>query len=179
MGGSRGARSINQALASILEDVLSIAQVVHVSGTLDWPVVEAQRDALPAALRARYRAYPYLHERIGAALAAADLTVCRAGASTLGELPFFGLPAVLVPYPHAWRYQRVNAEWLSQRGGAIWVSDEDLEEKLWPTLRELLEDRERLARMAENMREFARPDAAKRLANELLSLAGPSSGGKR
>jgi UDP-N-acetylglucosamine--N-acetylmuramyl-(pentapeptide) pyrophosphoryl-undecaprenol N-acetylglucosamine transferase len=178
MGGSRGARSINQALARILEDVLRIAQVVHVSGTLDWSVVEAQRDALPAALRARYRAYPYLHERMGAALAAADLTVCRAGASTLGELPFFGLPAVLVPYPHAWRYQRVNAEWLVQRGGGVLVADEELGTALGPTLRALFEDRERLARMAEKMREVARPDAAERLANEVVGLMSLSPGGR-
>jgi UDP-N-acetylglucosamine--N-acetylmuramyl-(pentapeptide) pyrophosphoryl-undecaprenol N-acetylglucosamine transferase len=103
MGGSRGARSINRALSGVLEQMLKLAQVVHVSklaqvvhvsGELDWPWVSERREALPMALKARYHAFPYLHEKMGSVLAAADLAVCRAGASTLGELPFFGLPAV-------------------------------------------------------------------------------------
>ncbi len=171
MGGSRGARQINRALTGALEPVLEMTQVVHVSGELDWPWVEERRAALPDGLRARYRAYPYLHE-MGWALAAANLTVCRAGASTLGELPFFGLPGVLVPYPHAWRYQRVNAEWLVDQGAAVQVEDERLPDVLLRTVRRLLEDRAELARMAERMQSLARPDAAVQLARELVELTG-------
>jgi UDP-N-acetylglucosamine--N-acetylmuramyl-(pentapeptide) pyrophosphoryl-undecaprenol N-acetylglucosamine transferase len=172
MGGSRGARSINQALDGVLEQVLELAHVVHVSGELDWPWVAERRAALPAALKARYHAFPYLHEEMGCALAAADLALCRAGASTLGELPFFGLPAVLVPYPHAWRYQRVNADWLVGRGAAVQLDEGQLPGKLLPTLRRLLQDRAGLRCMAERMRALARPDAATRLAAELRRLAG-------
>jgi UDP-N-acetylglucosamine--N-acetylmuramyl-(pentapeptide) pyrophosphoryl-undecaprenol N-acetylglucosamine transferase len=107
---------------------------------------------------------------MGWALASADLAVCRAGASTLGELPFFGLPAVLVPYPHAWRYQRVNAEWLTERGAAITLRDERLEHELLAILEQLLTDRDRLAHMAEQARALSRPDAAVRLAENLLAL---------
>jgi len=170
MGGSRGARSINRALVDVLEQVLDMAQVVHLSGQLDWPWVSERRDALPDELRERYVARPYLHE-MGHALASADLALCRAGASTLGELPFFGLPAVLVPYPHAWRYQRVNAEWLTQRGAAVTLKDEQLEDALLPTLRALLTNRERLERMGDRAEALSRPDAAARLAETLLILA--------
>jgi len=173
MGGSRGARSINQALSGVLEQVLGLAQVVHVSGELDWPWVVEWREALPPALRERYHAFPYLHERMGSALAAADLALCRAGASTLGELPFFGLPAVLVPYPHAWRYQRVNADWMVGRGAAVCLDDGRLPEQLLPALRELFGDQDRLRGMAGRMRALARPDAAARLAVELWALAEP------
>jgi UDP-N-acetylglucosamine--N-acetylmuramyl-(pentapeptide) pyrophosphoryl-undecaprenol N-acetylglucosamine transferase len=170
LGGSRGARSINQALDGVLEQVLELTQVVHVSGGLDWPEVAKRRERLPLALKARYHAVSYLHE-MGAALAAADLAVCRAGASTLGELPFFGLPAVLVPYPHAWRYQRVNAEWLTTRGAAITIADERLSQELLSTVRRLLEDGSELADMSERMQALACTDAATKLAGELLSLA--------
>ncbi|MFO7741540.1 MAG: UDP-N-acetylglucosamine--N-acetylmuramyl-(pentapeptide) pyrophosphoryl-undecaprenol N-acetylglucosamine transferase [Anaerolineae bacterium] len=170
MGGSRGARSINRALGSVLEQVLDMTQVVHLSGELDWPAVRERRDALPARLRERYHAVPYLHE-MEYALASANLAVSRAGASTLGEMPFFGLPAVLVPYPHAWRYQRVNAEWLTERGAAVTLRDERLEQELLPTLRGLLKDGERLAQMEDRARELSRPDAAARLARNLLTLA--------
>jgi len=171
LGGSRGAKSINQALGGVLEQVLSLMQVIHVSGELDWPQVAARRDALPAGLQARYHASGYLHEEMGAALAAADLAVCRSGASVLGELALFGLPALLVPYPHAWRYQRTNAEWLASRGAAQIVPDQQLADRLLPTVRELVEDRSQLAAMAERSRRLARPDAAKRLAEELVALA--------
>ncbi|MEE8389226.1 MAG: UDP-N-acetylglucosamine--N-acetylmuramyl-(pentapeptide) pyrophosphoryl-undecaprenol N-acetylglucosamine transferase [Anaerolineae bacterium] len=170
MGGSTGARSINQALSGVLEQVLELTQVVHVSGELDWPWVAEQREALSSALQARYHAFSYLHD-VGDALAAADLAVCRAGASTLGELPFFGLPSVLVPYPHAWRYQRVNAEWLIGRGAAVQVDDARLPEELLPTVRRLLSDRAALESMSERMRSLARPDAAAQLASKLLELA--------
>lgn len=169
MGGSRGARSINRALGVVLEQVLEMAYVIHLSGQLDWPWVSERRDALPERLRGRYLAFPYLHE-IGSALAAADLALCRAGASTLGELPYFGLPAVLVPYPHAWRYQRVNAEWLTEGGAAVMVRDEDLQDTLLPTLQRLLTNEGQLERMGDRARELSRPDAASRLAETLLTL---------
>jgi UDP-N-acetylglucosamine--N-acetylmuramyl-(pentapeptide) pyrophosphoryl-undecaprenol N-acetylglucosamine transferase len=137
---------------------------------LDWPWVSERREALPETLRDRYRAFPYLHQ-VGLALAAADLAVCRAGASTLGELPFFGLPAVLVPYPHAWRYQRVNAEWLTRQGAAIQLDDERLLEDLLPTVRRLLRDRAARMEVSERMQTLACPKAASRLADELLKLA--------
>jgi UDP-N-acetylglucosamine--N-acetylmuramyl-(pentapeptide) pyrophosphoryl-undecaprenol N-acetylglucosamine transferase len=86
-------------------------------------------------------------------------------------LPFFGLPAVLVPYPHAWRYQQVNAEWLVGRGAAVRLDEERLGDELSPTLHRLLDDRASLMEMAERMRALARPDAAARLASELLALA--------
>jgi UDP-N-acetylglucosamine--N-acetylmuramyl-(pentapeptide) pyrophosphoryl-undecaprenol N-acetylglucosamine transferase len=107
---------------------------------------------------------------MGYALAAADLAVCRAGASTLGEMPFFGLPAILVPYPHTWRYQRVNAEWLTNRGAAVTLADEKLEQELLPRLRQLLMDRERLAKMEGEARALSRPNAAVHLAEELLMV---------
>jgi UDP-N-acetylglucosamine--N-acetylmuramyl-(pentapeptide) pyrophosphoryl-undecaprenol N-acetylglucosamine transferase len=169
MGGSRGARSINRAVCENLEQIVGMAQVIHLTGELDWPWVSEQRDRLPEKLRARHAAFPYLHE-MGQALASADLALCRAGASTLGELPFFGLPAVLVPYPHAWRYQRVNAKWLTERGAAVTVRDERLRDTLLSTLEQLLMDRRRLVQMEDRARALSRPDAAARLAETLLRL---------
>ncbi|MBK7199909.1 MAG: glycosyltransferase [Anaerolineae bacterium] len=98
-GGSRGARSINQALLAALPALVGQMQVVHISGTLDWPQVEAQAAALPESVRAHYHGFAYLHDDMALALAAADLVVARAGASTLGEFPLLGLPAILAPLP--------------------------------------------------------------------------------
>jgi UDP-N-acetylglucosamine--N-acetylmuramyl-(pentapeptide) pyrophosphoryl-undecaprenol N-acetylglucosamine transferase len=172
LGGSRGCRSINEALAGGLGSLLQSAQLVHVTGQAGLTAAEKARRRLPAAARAHYHVFPYLHEEMGLALASADLAVSRAGASTLGEFPVFGLPAVLVPYPHAWRYQRVNANWLVERGAAVLLDDERLSSDLAPTIVRLLRDRPVLARMSERMAALARPDAAAELAETVCALAG-------
>ncbi len=181
-GGSKGARSINRAVLAALPELLEEMEIIHVSGETDWPEVEAARAALLAPrpsgsglrsspLASRYHPYPYLHEEMGAAFTAADLVVSRAGASSLGEYPLFGLPAILVPYPYAWRYQRVNAAHLEQRGGAIVIENADLPEKLLPAIRALMQDGERRQQMRQAMRTQARPQAAQAIADVLRSLA--------
>jgi UDP-N-acetylglucosamine--N-acetylmuramyl-(pentapeptide) pyrophosphoryl-undecaprenol N-acetylglucosamine transferase len=170
-GGSRGARSINRALMRILPQLLDSFQIIHLSGTLDWAEVEANARELAEDHRAYYRPYPFLHERIGAAFRSADVVVARAGASMLGECPAFGLPAILVPYPYAWRYQKVNADYLAERGAAMTLVDERLTEELLPTLIDLLADDERLARMSAAARNLSVFDAEDRLAQAVRGLA--------
>jgi UDP-N-acetylglucosamine--N-acetylmuramyl-(pentapeptide) pyrophosphoryl-undecaprenol N-acetylglucosamine transferase len=166
IGGSSGARSINQAVMAILDQLTLDYQVIHLTGLLDWETVEANTvDAGP-----RYHAFPYLHE-VGAALAAADLAVSRAGASTLGEYPYFGLPAILVPYPYAWRYQKVNADYLVDREAAVLLRDEDLRTQLLDTIHELLAQPDQLAHMSRNMRALSQPMAAERIAELLFEMA--------
>jgi len=172
-GGSSGARSINRALLAVLPELLIEMQIIHVSGRLDWTEVEAARNQLSrlsgaeAGLGQRYRAFPYLHAEMSAALAASDLALSRAGASTLGEFPQAGLPAVLVPYPHAWRYQKVNADYLEQRGAAVVVLDQHLPHRLVPVVRGLMHDTARRAQMRRSMRSLRRPDAARAIAGLL------------
>jgi len=176
LGGSKGARSINQALLKLLPELLEEMQVVHVSGELDWSEVEAvctsQKDSLPSA--ERYKPFPYLHDEMGAALTAADLVVSRAGASCLGEYPLFGLPAILVPYPYAWRYQEVNAQYLSKKGAAEVVPDEEMATQLLPKVRELMTDDSRREQMSHAMRTLVYPNAAKSIASHLAELAALS-----
>lgn len=170
-GGSRGARSINRALMAVLPSVLEAGvQVIHVSGERNWPEIEAGAGQLPAEVRDRYRPVAYLHERMGAAMRSADLVVARAGAGMLGEAPAFGLPSVLVPYPHAWRYQRVNADYLVERGAAVRLDDENLAQELLPTVLALLGDQPRLQSMATAARALDTPDAAGNLARLLIDL---------
>lgn len=172
-GGSKGARSINRAVTANLPTLLEIAQVVHLSGELDWPEVQAFQNALAPELAARYHAMPYLHD-MGAALASADIVVSRAGASTLGEYPLFGLPAILVPYPYAWRYQKVNAAYLVEKGAARMIVDDQLSQQLVPALRELLDHPARLEAMRTAMKSLAHPQASQQLAALVRELAGAS-----
>ncbi len=172
LGGSLGARSINTALWAGLSDLTSAATLIHLTGAADLAAAETERASLPEDRRRRYRPFDYLHEDIGAAYAAADLAVGRAGASTLGELPLFGLPSLLVPYPHAWRYQRGNAAYLEQRGAAQVLADERLRSDLVPAVLALLSDPGRLAAMSTAARRQASPESAARIADLVEAAAG-------
>jgi len=92
---------------------------------------------------------------MGAAFTVADLVVSRAGASVLGEFPLFGLPAILVPYPYAWRYQQLNAQYLARRGAALIINDTDLQKKLSTEVKNLVRDQDRLERMRIAMQSLA------------------------
>jgi hypothetical protein len=107
---------------------------------------------------------------MGDAYALADLVVCRAGAMTISELAACGLPAVLVPYPHAARnHQARNAEMLAEAGAAVIIADAHLDgDELARTIDELLSDKRRLREMSVNALRAARPEAAEKVATALL-----------
>jgi len=160
-GGSLGARSIN--LAAI--DGLAGApyRVLHVAGKRDFAEL--------AAPDGRYVLRDYLTP-FGAALAAADLAVARSGGSVF-ELAQYGLPAVLVPYPHASAdHQSTNARWMADAGAAVVVRDAELTpERLRSAVDAIALDPERLAAMSAASAALARPDAARDIAAEVLAAA--------
>jgi UDP-N-acetylglucosamine--N-acetylmuramyl-(pentapeptide) pyrophosphoryl-undecaprenol N-acetylglucosamine transferase len=170
-GGSKGARTINQALIKALPELLAEMQIIHITGRASWPELENSRPALPPEQTARYHAYPYLHEELGAAMSVADLMLSRAGASTLGELPMFGLPAVLVPYPYAWRYQRVNADYLAKSGAAVVIENTDLPAEIIPVVRGLMSNPQRRNQMRQAMSALYHPQAAQTIANLIKNLS--------
>ena len=168
-GGSRGAKSINDALMAILPKLLTTMQVIHVSGKLTWPEVEAFAETLPADLKTNYRPFPYLHEDMGLAFRSADLVVARAGASMMGECPLFGVPAILVPYPYAWRYQKVNADFLVDRGAGVRLDDEHLQSDLLKTIESLMVE-EKLEEMKKAAKSLYVPGAAGKLAEVIMEV---------
>lgn len=177
-GGSSGARSLNRALLAVLPELLRDIQIIHLTGKQDWANVQAGLPTLSGVMLENYHPLPYLHE-MGAALAAADLAISRAGASTLGELPMFGLPAILVPYPHAWRYQKVNADYLVEHGAAVMIEDANLREQILPAVQAFARDPNRLWQMRQAMQSLATPQAGQRLADIVRKLAnGPENQGK-
>ena len=171
MGGSTGARSINQAVWAALPRLLAVADVLHLAGGHGIAEARAVRDALPPDDRPHYRPEEYLHDEMGAALAAADLVVARAGASTLGELPAFGLPSILVPGTFASGHQRHNADHLAGAGAAVRLDDDDLRDHLPSTVERLLGDPDRLDAMRRCSRALDRPNAARDIARLLADLA--------
>jgi UDP-N-acetylglucosamine--N-acetylmuramyl-(pentapeptide) pyrophosphoryl-undecaprenol N-acetylglucosamine transferase len=170
-GGSLGSRSINEtALAAFAEaGAERDFHVLHIAGRRDFEAL-SKRFAR-ATHPQRYR-LTELEPSLGDALAACDLVVARAGGS-LFELAAAGRPAILVPFPHATaRHQHRNAAWMQRAGAAIVIDDAELTpERLADEAASLLSDPERLARMAAASRALARPDAAQRIADEVLAAA--------
>jgi UDP-N-acetylglucosamine--N-acetylmuramyl-(pentapeptide) pyrophosphoryl-undecaprenol N-acetylglucosamine transferase len=160
-GGSQGARALNEYAIDAFGE--SGPAVLHLSGERDYASLR------PRVRRDDYRLLAYVDD-FGVALAAADLAVSRAG-GTVWELAAAGLPAILVPYPHATAdHQTKNARHFEAGGGAVLVPEDELRE-LDREIRTLLDDGERLAAMREAMLAMARPEAADEIAEELIALA--------
>jgi UDP-N-acetylglucosamine--N-acetylmuramyl-(pentapeptide) pyrophosphoryl-undecaprenol N-acetylglucosamine transferase len=157
--------------------------MIHVCGREgDIEFLEAAASRLPLDIRQRYLCFPYLHSSIEEtvsmtnALGAADVVLCRSGASILGELPMLGLPAVLVPYPFV--HQEENADYLVQHGAAVHIPDGAMLGPGQPSSGPLFQELQRLLRepnqrtsMARSSRDLAQPNAARQLAELLLALA--------
>ncbi|HTJ25651.1 MAG TPA: undecaprenyldiphospho-muramoylpentapeptide beta-N-acetylglucosaminyltransferase [Candidatus Limnocylindria bacterium] len=159
MGGSQGARSINEAVAALVtrRTLPPDWQVLHVSGERDYAYMQAEERERAAGNQVRL--VPYLTDPADA-YAAADVVVARAGASTLAEIAHSAAPAVLIPYPYAAeQHQAHNAALFAQRGAALVIADKELDgDRLWWALRDVLEP-QRNAAMREAARSLTPPDA--------------------
>ena len=175
-GGSLGARTINRAsLEAFADGVPEGLCVMHLTGRGDFSAAREILDSHPAladaAAHARYRLFDFTTD-FDIALAAADVSVCRAGGSIF-ELAAAGLPSILVPYPYATAdHQALNARWLVDGDAALMVRDDALDgATLRAMLDDLLGDPQKLAAMRENALRLAMPDAADRIADQLEAAA--------
>jgi UDP-N-acetylglucosamine--N-acetylmuramyl-(pentapeptide) pyrophosphoryl-undecaprenol N-acetylglucosamine transferase len=179
MGGSQGARSINEAAVEAFAEAgpggpdaefRRDFEVIHLSGRRDYDDLERRLAVAPHA--EGYTLLPYEPD-LGDVLAASDLVLARSGGSIF-EVVAAGRPAILVPYPYATAdHQAANAAWMSEAGAAETIADEALSAGLlagWVS--SLFADQPRLAAMAEASASLAKPDAARQIADEVLAAAG-------
>ncbi len=164
-GGSLGARSINEAAVRAFAG--APYRILHVAGRRDFATLTAPDS--------HYVLRDYVVP-FGLALAAADLSVARAGGSVF-ELAQYGLPSLLIPYPHAsGNHQEANARWMERAGAATVLPDAELSpERLRAEVDALVSDAGRRAAMAAASARLARPDAARAIAREVLAAAGRSA----
>lgn len=174
-GGSQGAMRINDAALSAYERFRAAEglQVLHLTGTRALEDAQARLARMQRPEdRVLWRLVGYT-DSMHLAYAAADLALCRSGATTIAELATVGLPAILVPYPHATGdHQLANARALEATGGARILPDASLDaESFAAAVEERIFDEAQLHRMAEAAAGFAVPDAAERLASLVVELA--------
>src|SRR5205823_6262272 len=175
-GGSAGAHRLNVAVVEALAALGAAArglEVTHQTGPADLEEVRRAYRALALAARVE----PFIAD-MGGAYAAADLVIARAGAMSCAEITAVGLPAILVPYPHAADdHQRLNAEVLVAAGAAEMILDRECDgERLAAAIRGLVDDPVRRAAMATRARALGRPDAAEQVAAECVRLIGGGGG---
>jgi UDP-N-acetylglucosamine--N-acetylmuramyl-(pentapeptide) pyrophosphoryl-undecaprenol N-acetylglucosamine transferase len=182
-GASQGARTVNEAVVEVVRRAgvgegtrkpLQGWQVLHLAGRELADAVRA--DWRDAGLNGRAKVIDFTPD-MGDVWSAADLAVCRAGASTCAEVLAAGVPAILMPYPfHKDMHQRANAQALVDAGAAVLLEDRKDRaanaQGLAPALDGLLYNADRRSAMSRAARSFARPDAARHVARTLLTLIG-------
>ena len=169
-GGSQGARRINEAALAALPSLLAEPglQIVHLTGQSNYEEVRRQ-DRQLGATPPSYQCHTYL-EQMGPALAAADLIVSRAGASSVAEATALGKPLILVPYPYAAGHQKHTAAVVGQAGAAEVIDNDRLTGVvLSDAVLKLYRDELSRRAMAEASRQWGRTDAAKQIAQLLLT----------
>lgn len=174
MGGSQGARHINDVLLGALPQLLSQdpeLRITHLTGPLDLPRVEAAARSLPPHLASRYRCLGFSDE-LAPLLISAGLVVMRAGASSLAEAACLGRPMLLVPYPHAGQHQAANAKPFADSGAAVVVPDPELTPTaLSAKVGDIMADRPRWEEMARASASMASPLAAEQVTRTLVEMA--------
>ncbi|MDD6566291.1 MAG: undecaprenyldiphospho-muramoylpentapeptide beta-N-acetylglucosaminyltransferase [Parafannyhessea sp.] len=172
-GGSLGARHLNQGVAALKSKLLSRKDlyVIHSTGKGEYDSV-VQELALTPDEAARWRVMPYI-DRMGEALAAADLVLSRAGASSVAEIAALAVPSMLVPYPFATAdHQTTNARYLVDAGAAVLLPDEKIDtSEFEDDLLGLVDDPARRQAMRDAARGLAQDKAALALADQVESAA--------
>lgn len=170
LGGSQGARALNEFVERTLPMLTPTMQILHQTGKGNASSVTG----VPGG-NARYRAQEFLNEEeMAAALRAADLVLSRAGGSAIYECAAVGTPAILVPLPQgANDHQRANAREYAEAGAAIVLEENNLTPNLASgEIRKLLADEVRRKEMGERAKAFFKPDAAETVARAVIAAAG-------
>ncbi|MDE3400846.1 MAG: undecaprenyldiphospho-muramoylpentapeptide beta-N-acetylglucosaminyltransferase [Coxiella burnetii] len=162
LGGSQGARSINQKMLAALSSYPRSEEIAvwHQTGQRDFEFIQKEYEKI----KIEAKVDNFISDMAGA-YGWADLVVCRAGALTVCEIASVGVASIFIPYPHAVdNHQFHNARFLEQAGAAIIISEESLTETdLMRWFEQFAQDRDRLLTMAENGRKLAKPEAVQRV----------------
>jgi UDP-N-acetylglucosamine--N-acetylmuramyl-(pentapeptide) pyrophosphoryl-undecaprenol N-acetylglucosamine transferase len=174
MGGSQGAKTINEAILHVLPQLVKKYQIIHITGQDDYEnmIREAGKIGIKSG-HSEYHAYPFLHEEIAHAFAVADLVISRAGANSISEIAANAKPAIIVPIESsANNHQQLNAYALTEAGAAIVINQENLGENIFfEKIEEVINSKELQFELGERIRKFHDPDAAKKIAEEIIKLS--------
>ncbi len=175
MGGSQGARSINEALVRVLPRLLKKYEIIHITGGEEYE--KAVRDAGQLGVKpghGGYHVFPFLAEELPHAFSIADAVISRAGANSLAEIAANGKPSIIIPIESsANNHQELNAFEFAEAGGAIVLKQDNLGENiLFGKIEEVMENLNLRYELSERVKKFYNPKAAEIIAGEIIKLAG-------
>ncbi len=171
LGGSQGAEAINDLIFTSLLLLVKRCEIIHQCGSTNFETI---KQMMGSQAPSDYHLFPFLDDnQMRQAMAAADLVVARAGAGTITEIAALGKPSILIPLPNAAaNHQLKNAIEFANFGGTIIMEEMNLTPHLFQNeIFSLLDNPDLLKKMGENAKKFSHPDAAQRLAQEILNLA--------
>lgn len=175
-GGSQGAQNINDNLLDILTELLADYQIIHQCGENNYKECRSRADLIleNSPFKSRYRLFPFLKsDAMRMAYGAADLVVSRAGSGSIFEIAASGLPSIIIPLSgSAQEHQRENAYAYAKSGAAVVMEEHNLKPHILKSeINRLFADKEEMEKMAEAAKFFAKPNAAEKIAREIIRLA--------
>ena len=175
-GGSQGAKNINDNVLDILPELLPDYQIIHQCGENNYQECRGRADLILENLpfKTRYKLFPSLEfGEMRMAYGAADLAVSRAGSGSIFEIAASGLPSIIIPLDgSAQEHQRKNAYAYAKSGAAAVIEEGNLKPHILKSeIDRLFADKEEMAKMSEAAKQFAKPDAAEKIAREIIRLA--------
>lgn len=177
LGGSQGAKTINDIALDIAPELVKSAQVIHQCGKNNAKEVKNRLSVVlneKTPLKSRYQVYGYFDDNnLRNAQSAAKIIISRAGASSIFEIATWGIPSIIIPLPDsAQGHQRENAYTYARTGAAEVIEESNLTPNLLLSrIKNLLDDQKKWEAMKEATKGFSQPKAARQIARELLSLA--------
>ncbi|MCL5266845.1 MAG: undecaprenyldiphospho-muramoylpentapeptide beta-N-acetylglucosaminyltransferase [Bacteroidetes bacterium] len=168
-GGSLGAVGLNSAVLNVVDDLIGRNyQLIWQTGSVDFERIKESQKNHPDLVHVEK-----FVEKMEFAYAAADIAVCRGGATTVAELIYFNLPSLIIPYPYAAANHQVeNARALVESGAAVMVQEADIREKFSRTLLDLVDNAPHISDMREKIKNLSHQDAADVIAKSILRIAG-------
>jgi len=172
MGGSKGAKEINDLVVEILPELLQKYEIIHQCGIGDYEGIKTHLQKFNMPLLDDYHLFPFLKQSLANAYAACDLVVSRAGGNTVAEIMLVGKPSVLIPLSgSASDKQNQNAYYFSEAGAAILLNEKNLKPHLFlETIDNLFSSKLKIMEMMREARQLAHPEAADVVADEIIRL---------
>lgn len=172
MGGSRGAKLINNLIVELLPELLQKYEIIHQCGIGDYEWIKSHVQGMNIPFLDDYHLFPFLKQSLANAYAACDLVVSRAGANTVAEIMFVGKPSILIPVSDsASDNQNKNAFYFAEAGATVLVNEKNLKPHLFmETLESLFNDKLKIMEMIKAARQLAHPEAADIVADEIINL---------
>jgi len=168
MGGSTGAMTINKVIQEALPEILKVCQIIHITGAGK----EIEVDKKNELIKNNYRQYSFIDEELKDIYAITDLIITRASANVLSEIAAVGKAAIIIPHQYSpSKHQLKNAQEFENKNAGILLEEKDLSgEKLIETVKNLLEDKEKLRELEKNIKKTGNTKAAEKLVEVILGF---------